>query len=126
MAQSIPPILPFEDEHIHEAPNRRSLDLDPARNPGIKFDVNDPITPPVMVTDSKQPWQSKINGTAAVVGLVSALELFSQVEIIKLIVQDEALADRIAQIIASVVLPLMIIYLRTFHTGKPTTLTKSL
>ncbi len=100
------------------------IDLE-RENPGLQVDVSDPINPPVVVTDSKQPWQSKINGTAAVVGLVSALELFSQVEIIKLIVQDESLADRIAQIIASVALPLLIIYLRTFHTGKPTTLTKS-
>ncbi len=121
----IPPILPFEDEHIHEAPKREPIHIDPARNPGIKVDVDDPITPPVMVTDSKQPWQSKMNIFNAGVLAVGLITIFSDPEVIALFFRDPGMQKWVLAILLLVVSPVVNLILRTFYTGKPTTLTKS-
>ncbi len=123
MAQTIPPILPFEDEHIHEAPERGSIHIDPARNPGIKVDVDEPITPPVVVTDAKSPALSKMNLFNALVFLLGVLEFFGQVSVLGLFIEDEATRQRVAAILLTVVVPLINMVLRSFFTYRPTTLT---
>lgn len=119
---NIPPILPFEDEHIHEAPERGSKTIDPARNPGIKVEVVDPITPPVVVTDAKSPALSKMNLFNALVFILGVLEFFGQVSVLGLFIADEALRQRVAAVLLTVVVPLINMVLRSFFTYRPTTL----
>ncbi len=125
MAEVIPPILPFEDEHIHEALEREPITIDPARNPGIKVDVDDPITPPVMVTDSKQPWQSKMNIFNTGVLAVGLITIFSDPAVIALFFRDPDMQKWVLALLLLVVSPVVNLILRTFYTGKPTTLTRS-
>ncbi len=122
MAEVIPPILPFEDEHHHEVPEREPIYIDPARNPGIKVDVDDPITPPVVVTDAKSPALSKMNLFNALVFLLGVLEFFGQVSVLGLFIEDEATRQRVAAVLLTVVVPLTNMVLRSFFTYRPTTL----
>lgn len=88
----------------------------------IHDQVTAPVTPPVVLTDSKSPFLSKMNLFNALVFVLGVLEFLGQVSILGLFIQDETTRQRVAAILLTVVVPLINMVLRSFFTYRPTTL----
>ncbi len=110
------------DPHLFSAPSLEPRDTI-APTPVVNT-IDSPATPPVVLSDAKNPLKSKINWLGIILTLIGGLELAQQMGLIDTFFPDPNVREQVTAIVLFAG-GILTVILRSFFTMRPTTLTQT-